>query len=47
MGNYDINFAPDQSYISNRGGKSYMAGVSPWFFTVSLALRAPENGSLD
>lgn len=34
MGDYDINFDPDQSYISNLGGRSYMAAVSPWFFTV-------------
>ncbi|KAI0746462.1 glycoside hydrolase family 71 protein [Daedaleopsis nitida] len=33
MGNYNISFAPDQSYISNLGNQSYMAGVSPWFFT--------------
>ncbi|KAJ7650688.1 glycoside hydrolase family 71 protein [Roridomyces roridus] len=33
MGNYDITFGPDSSYLSNLGGRSYMAGVSPWFFT--------------
>lgn len=33
MGDYDINFSPDQSYISNLGNRSYMAAVSPWFFT--------------
>ncbi|CAL1709944.1 unnamed protein product [Somion occarium] len=31
-GSSDINFDPDQSYINNLGGRSYMAGVSPWFF---------------
>lgn len=34
MGNDDINFGGDQSWINNLGGRSYMAGVSPWFFTV-------------
>ncbi|RPD65177.1 glycoside hydrolase family 71 protein [Lentinus tigrinus ALCF2SS1-6] len=34
MGNYNVTFGPDQSYISNLGGnKTYMASVSPWFFT--------------
>ncbi|KAJ7694797.1 glycoside hydrolase family 71 protein [Mycena rosella] len=33
MGNYDINFSPDSSYLSKLGKRSYMAGVSPWFFT--------------
>ncbi|KAJ7471197.1 glycoside hydrolase family 71 protein [Mycena galericulata] len=33
QGNYDINFTPDMSYISKLGGRSYMAGISPWFFT--------------
>jgi glucan endo-1,3-alpha-glucosidase len=36
MGDYDISFEPDNSYISNLGGRSYMASVSPWFFTVSF-----------
>lgn len=35
MGNYDINFSSDQTYLNNLGNKSYMAAVSPWFFTVS------------
>jgi len=34
MGNYDINFDSDNTYLSNLDGRSYMAGVSPWFFTV-------------
>ncbi|KAJ7148702.1 glycoside hydrolase family 71 protein [Mycena crocata] len=33
MGNYDINFNSDSLYLSKLGGRSYMAGVSPWFFT--------------
>lgn len=32
-GNNNISFAPDLSYISKLPGKTYMAGVSPWFFT--------------
>ncbi|KAI0646055.1 glycoside hydrolase family 71 protein [Trametes meyenii] len=33
MGNYNVTFAPDTSYISNLENKTYMAAVSPWFFT--------------
>ncbi|KAJ7078488.1 glycoside hydrolase family 71 protein [Mycena epipterygia] len=33
MGNYDINFSSDSLYLSKLGGRTYMAGVSPWFFT--------------
>ncbi|PFH51633.1 glycoside hydrolase family 71 protein [Amanita thiersii Skay4041] len=33
MGNYDINNDSDNVYLSNLGGKTYMAAVSPWFFT--------------
>ncbi|KAH9945573.1 glycoside hydrolase family 71 protein [Amylocystis lapponica] len=33
MGNYDINFSSDTTYLSSLGNKSYMAAVSPWFFT--------------
>ncbi|TFK85418.1 glycoside hydrolase family 71 protein [Polyporus arcularius HHB13444] len=34
MGNYNVTFGPDQSYISNlSGNRTYMAAVSPWFFT--------------
>ncbi|KAI0635462.1 glycoside hydrolase family 71 protein [Trametes polyzona] len=33
LGNYNISFAPDASYISNLCNKTYMAAVSPWFFT--------------
>ncbi|KAJ7694803.1 glycosyl hydrolase family 71-domain-containing protein [Mycena rosella] len=33
MGDYDINFDPDNSWIEKLGGRTYMAGVSPWFFT--------------
>ena len=36
MGNYNVTFAPDQSYISNLQNKTYMGAVSPWFFTVRL-----------
>ncbi|CAL1710436.1 unnamed protein product [Somion occarium] len=32
-GNFDTNFDSDQSYLNNLGGRGYMAGVSPWFFT--------------
>lgn len=35
MGDYDINTDADKLYIKNLGGRTYMAGVSPWFFTVS------------
>jgi glucan endo-1,3-alpha-glucosidase len=28
-------FQGDKSYIQNLGGRTYMAGISPWFFTVS------------
>lgn len=35
MGDYDINFDSDNDYIRNLPGRSYMAAVSPWFFTVS------------
>ncbi|KAI0327727.1 glycoside hydrolase [Cubamyces sp. BRFM 1775] len=33
MGNYNITFAPDLSYINNLNNRTYMASVSPWFFT--------------
>ncbi|KAJ7720281.1 glycoside hydrolase family 71 protein [Mycena maculata] len=33
MGNYDINFNSDSLYLKNIPGRSYMAAVSPWFFT--------------
>ncbi|KAI8970639.1 glycoside hydrolase family 71 protein [Trametes punicea] len=33
MGNYNITFGPDLSYITNLGHRTYMAAVSPWFFT--------------
>ncbi|KAI0674056.1 glycoside hydrolase family 71 protein [Trametes maxima] len=33
MGNYNVTFAPDVSYISNLENRTYMAAVSPWFFT--------------
>ena len=36
IGDSDINADPDNAYVSNLGGRTYMAGVSPWFFTVSL-----------
>ncbi|KAJ6582853.1 glycoside hydrolase family 71 protein [Mycena sp. CBHHK59/15] len=34
-GNSDINFDSDSTYLSKLGSRSYMAGVSPWFFTAS------------
>ena len=35
MGSSDISFSTDQTYISNlHGNQTYMAPVSPWFFTV-------------
>ncbi|CDO69094.1 Glycoside Hydrolase Family 71 protein [Trametes cinnabarina] len=33
MGNYNVTFAPDLSYINALGNKTYMASVAPWFFT--------------
>ena len=36
MGDYDINTDSDDTYTSNLNGKTYMAAVSPWFFTVSI-----------
>ncbi|OSD07718.1 glycoside hydrolase family 71 protein [Trametes coccinea BRFM310] len=33
MGNYNVTFAPDLSYINNLGNRTYMASVAPWFFT--------------
>ncbi|KAJ7170992.1 glycoside hydrolase family 71 protein [Mycena filopes] len=33
MGDYDLSFGPDQAWIDHLGGRPYMAGVSPWFFT--------------
>ncbi|KAJ2984799.1 hypothetical protein NUW54_g10372 [Trametes sanguinea] len=42
MGNYNVTFAPDLSYINNLGNRTYMASVAPWFFTV----RPPLNTAL-
>ncbi|KAJ7713164.1 glycoside hydrolase family 71 protein [Mycena metata] len=36
-GDFDINFDPDESWIRPLGGRAYMAGVSPWFFTHYLS----------
>ncbi|KAJ6535999.1 glycoside hydrolase family 71 protein [Mycena vulgaris] len=33
MGDQEVDFSPDNDWIGNLGGRSYMAGVSPWFFT--------------
>ncbi|KAF5381673.1 hypothetical protein D9615_005563 [Tricholomella constricta] len=33
MGNSTTNFDADNIYLKNLGGRTYMAGVSPWFFT--------------
>ena len=33
MGDYKTSLSLDSIYISNLGNRSYMAGVSPWFFT--------------
>src|ERR1700761_2938509 len=33
MGDYDIDFSSDEAWIKNLGNRSYMASVSPWFFT--------------
>ena len=33
--NTNVTFDPDQRYIERLGERRYMAGVSPWFFTVS------------
>ncbi|THH26891.1 hypothetical protein EUX98_g7296 [Antrodiella citrinella] len=33
LGNYDTNFTTDQTYLNGLGNRSYMAAVSPWFFT--------------
>ena len=38
MGNYDVTFDSDESYVHNLEGRTYMAGVSPWFFTVSSSI---------
>lgn len=35
MGDYDINFDSDKMYLANLNKRTYMAGISPWFFTVS------------
>jgi glucan endo-1,3-alpha-glucosidase len=35
VGDNDINFTSDKYYLSNLRQRSYMASVSPWFFTVS------------
>ncbi|KAK7689670.1 hypothetical protein QCA50_007465 [Cerrena zonata] len=32
-GDFDIDFGNDQTWINDLGGRGYMAGVSPWFFT--------------
>lgn len=34
MGNHEINFQSDKEHIEMIHGKTYMAAVSPWFFTV-------------
>ncbi|KAF7368886.1 Glycoside hydrolase family 71 protein [Mycena venus] len=33
MGNYDVSFDSDNTWIAHLDGRAYMAGVSPWFFT--------------
>ncbi|KAG5636461.1 hypothetical protein H0H81_007968 [Sphagnurus paluster] len=33
MGNYNASFELDNLFLKNLGGKTYMAGISPWFFT--------------
>ncbi|KAF8066920.1 glycoside hydrolase family 71 protein [Lyophyllum atratum] len=33
MGGYTVNYGADEVYIENLGGRTYMASVSPWFFT--------------
>ena len=35
MGNNSANFESDTVYLNNLKNRTYMAGVSPWFFTVS------------
>lgn len=34
MGNHKIEFQSDRQHIGMNIGKTYMAAVSPWFFTV-------------
>jgi glucan endo-1,3-alpha-glucosidase len=34
MGNYEIGFQSDRQHIEMDNGGTYMAAVSPWFFTV-------------
>ena len=34
MGNYDISDEYDVEFRKYLQGRTYMAGVSPWFFTV-------------
>lgn len=33
MGNYNISFSSDRTYMTYATNKTYMASVSPWFFT--------------
>ncbi|KAF7331829.1 hypothetical protein MKEN_00063000 [Mycena kentingensis (nom. inval.)] len=34
MGNYNTSLAPDNEYTTQLRGRAYMAGISPWFFTL-------------
>jgi len=36
MSNRAIDSSYDDEYLTYLPGRTYMAGVSPWFFTVSL-----------
>lgn len=38
MGNSNVTFDSDGQYLSELGGRSYMAAISPWFLTVSIEL---------
>ena len=42
MDDNDITFTPDSLYISNlHSPQTYMAAVSPWFFTVCPSILVP------
>ncbi|KAG5642064.1 hypothetical protein DXG03_003641 [Asterophora parasitica] len=44
IGNTTTDFKTDELHHKNLGGRTYMAGVSPWFFTVSGCSRLFDPG---
>jgi len=42
MGNYDVNWDSDAYHLNYNPGPLFMAGVSPWFFTVCCP-HSPEK----